>query len=406
MKNRNLLVLSIANFFVAASMTMVVPFLSLYIDTFGNFTDAYVQKWAGIIFAVTFLIAFVMSPFWGRFGDKFGRKRILIITGFGISIFIFLMGLVKSIAGLFILRMLMGAVTGFIPTGTALIASQTRKEEAGRVLATLQMGTVSGGLIGPLLGGLLADTFGFVYTFIITSTVIFMATLLVIFGINEVAVKEGIRKKQKQYSRKDVVEMIVKSPMLIMVMFVSFIVQTANFSIQPQLALYVHELLKMENVAFLAGFAFSITGLGNLLATRAWGILGDRIGYEKVLLSCLILGGLFFLPQGFVTSIWQLVILRFLYGMVIGGIIPSVTAYIRQAAPLSVQGEVLGYNQSFRFLGNVIGPVVGGFISSYWSISSVFYFSASLFFVAVISLSIMIKRNRKEVMREERLTGT
>lgn len=405
LKKRNLYIMSVANFFVAASMTMVVPFLALYIDTLGDFSQAFVQRWAGFIFAITFFVAFLLSPFWGRFGDKFGRKRVLIITGFGLATSIFLMGFVKSIASLFLLRMFMGVVTGFIPTATALISAQTRKEEAGRVLATLQIGTVSGGLIGPLLGGVLADTVGFVYTFVITATVIFGATLLVIFGIHEVVLKDDVKKKQKHYSMLEVLLLIIKSPMLIVVMFVSFIIQTANFSIQPQLALYVNQLLEKENIAFLAGFAFSVTGLGNLLATRGWGALGDRKGYEKVLFICLILGGLFFFPQGFVSNIWQLVALRFLYGMVIGGVVPSVTAFIRHAAPVSVQGEVLGYNQSFRFLGNVIGPVVGGLIASYSSINTVFYFSASLFFIAVLSLGYSLKKN-KEMMNEEKyMTG-
>ncbi len=176
-----------------------------------------------------------------------------------------------------------------------------------------------------------------------------------------------------------------------MVMILSFVIQTANFSIQPQLALYVNQLLETQNIAFLAGLAFSVTGLGNALTTRAWGILGDRIGHEKVLIICLILAGLFFLPQAFAVDIWQLVILRFLFGLQIGGIIPNVTAYIRRAVPLSVQGEVLGYNQSFRFLGNVVGPVAGGLIAGYFSISSVFYFSSLLFFLAAAGLYLVVR---------------
>ena len=186
-----------------------------------------------------------------------------------------------------------------------------------------------------------------------------------------------------------------------MVMFVSFLVQTANFSIQPQLALYVTQIMSAENIAFIAGFAFSVTGLGNLLATRSWGILGDRIGYEKVLFFCLVLGAIFFFPQGLVTNIWQLVILRFFYGMVIGGIIPGVTAFIRQAAPISAQGEVLGYNQSFKFLGNMLGPIMGGLISSYWSISSVFYFSGSLLIIAAIFMLIMLRKQQDTAVIEK-----
>ena len=373
----------IANFLVAASATMILPFLSLYIGTFGEFSSAYIQKWSGFVFGVTFLTAFLISPIWGRFGDKHGRKKILLITGFGIAISVFLMGYASSVTELFFLRLFMGLVTGFIPTSIALISAQTDKKRAGKVLATVQTGTVSGGLFGPLIGGSLVDVVGFQYTFILTSSVIALATFIVAIGIKEVVGSEQ-GKGKKIYSRKEVFKLVFQSKLLLAVMLISFFIQTANFSIQPLLALYVNELtVNTTNLAFLAGLAFSITGLGNLMSTRSWGNLGDKIGHGKVLTICLILSIVFFIPQAFVTNIWQLVFLRFLYGLQVGGLIPCMTAYIRQLAPLSVQGEILGYNQSFRFLGNVIGPVLGGLLSGYFGISFVFYFASSLFLVGL-----------------------
>ncbi|WP_281244194.1 MFS transporter [Salipaludibacillus aurantiacus] len=396
MQKRNLLIMWIANFFVAASATMVLPFISLYIETFDSFSDAYVQRWSGFIFGITFLVAFFVSPLWGRFGDKFGRKKILLITGYGIALSIFLMSFINSVEGLFILRMFMGVVTGFIPTSMALISAQTEKEIAGKVLGTLQMGTVSGGLFGPLLGGLLADSVGFTYTFFITGIVISLATTFVLFGIKEVTVKENQAKEPKR-TMKEVIQYVLADRILVMVMVASLIVQTANFSIQPQLALYAGQLLTTENIAFLAGLAFSVTGLGNLIATRFWGSQGDRVGHARILLICLIIGGIFFLPQAFVTNIWQLVILRFIFGMAIGGIIPCATAYIRQAVPVSMQGEVLGYNQSFRFLGNVVGPVTGGIAAGIAGISSVFYMSSLLFFAAALMLFLILKAHARKL---------
>jgi MFS transporter, DHA1 family, multidrug resistance protein len=184
-EKRNLVIMWFANFLVAASATMVLPFISLYIETFGPYNNAFVQRWSGFVFGITFLVAFFVSPIWGRIGDRFGFKPILLVTGYGIALSIFLMGFVDSVLGLFFLRMAMGAVTGFIPTSLALISSQTPKETAGKTLGTLQMGTVSGGLFGPVLGGLMGDTFGFSYTFIITSIAITLAATGVLIGIVE-----------------------------------------------------------------------------------------------------------------------------------------------------------------------------------------------------------------------------
>lgn len=177
-----------------------------------------------------------------------------------------------------------------------------------------------------------------------------------------------------------------------MTMILSLIIQVANFSIQPILAMYVTQLGTGENIALLAGLAFSVTGLGNLLATRQWGQLGDRIGYEKVLLFLTIMAAVFFIPQSLVTSLWQLVLLRFFFGMALGGMIPCMTAYIRELAPSSIHGEILGYNLSFRFLGNVIGPTLGGILSAFFGISSVFVITGSLFIVAAIFLWFTLKK--------------
>lgn len=379
-----------ANFFVAASATMIMPFLSLYIETFGDFSESYVQRWAGLVFAAAFVTAFFISPLWGRFGDRNGYKKILLITGTGIAVSIFLMGYVTSVEQLFFLRLFMGAVTGFIPTSLALISSQTPKEIAGKTLGTLQMGNVSGSLFGPLLGGILADAVGFQYTFILTAVVILLSVLLVAVGIKEIKPNE-LNSIKKKYSRKEVLIHIFKNPVLLTVMFISFLIQAANFSVQPLLALYVTHLSDSTNIVFLAGMAFSATGFGNLLFTRQWGKLGDRIGHERILTVLMIAASILFIPQALVTELWQLVLVRFLFGMAVGGLIPCMTAYIRQVAPLSMQGEVQGYNVSFRFLGNVVGPVTGGIVSGFFGISSVFFVTSALFLLGagVLWLSIV-----------------
>src|SRR5690625_2210410 len=178
-----------ANFFIAGSMTMVLPFISLYIETFGNFSDAYVQSWSGWIFAVTFITAFIFSPIWGRIGDKYGRKNILIISATGLAVSVLLMGFATTVWQLFLLRFIMGVFIGFISMSQAMISTQTPKEMAGRVLGTLQTGSVTGTLMGPLLGGILADAFGYSVTFKAVSVTIFISAFIVLFGIKEMKVK-------------------------------------------------------------------------------------------------------------------------------------------------------------------------------------------------------------------------
>ncbi|MEC5424373.1 MFS transporter [Virgibacillus sp. C22-A2] len=367
-----------ANFFIAGSITMVLPFISLYIDSMGNFSAAYVQKWSGFIFGITFVTAFIFSPIWGRIGDKFGRKNILIFSAIGLGLSVFLMGFATSVWQLFLLRMLMGIVTGFIPMSQALIATQTPKNIAGRVLGTLQTGSITGALMGPLLGGVLADVFGYASTFKWVSITVFISALIVYFGIKELRINYQDDTENQSYSSREVLLHIIRKPVLLIVMLISILVQIAHFSIQPILSLFVLEIHGPASIALFSGMAFSAAGLGNLLMARKWGSLGDRHGYIKILIVLLFMAGIVYLPGAFVTNIWQLIILRFILGMAIGGIIPVRMAYIRQEAPLSMQGEVLGYNTSLRFLGNIIGPALGGTLAGFFGFSSVFFVTSGL----------------------------
>ena len=395
---RNLFIMWFANFFISASLSMIMPFLSLYISSFGTLSEREVQSWSGIIFGVTFVTAFICSPFWGKLGDRHGRKLILIISSFGMGVSILLLGFTENVWQLFMLRVFMGIFTGFIGISQAFISTQTPSHIAGRVLGTLQTGSITGMLFGPLIGGVLADSIGFHGTFLLVSISVFTSAILVTFGTKEYPVK--IQKGEKShYTSKEVLTHILRDPILLVVLILSSLIQIANFSVQPILSLYVQELHGPENIAFYSGIAFSAAGLGNLLMTRTWGKLGDRIGYVKILIGLIFAAGIVYIPGAMVGSVWELAVVRLLLGMAIGGIIPLRVAYIRQAAPLTMQGEVLGYNNSLRFLGNFIGPILGGMMAGYFGFSAVFYMTSALLIICGITLLTAHIRNARAKTR-------
>ncbi|WP_141430538.1 MFS transporter [Bacillus sp. 03113] len=388
---RNLIIMWFANFFLGGSMTMVIPFLSLYIKSFGEYSEKYVQHWSGWTFAITFVTAFIFSPIWGRIGDRYGRKKILILSGLGMGVSIFLMGFASSVWQLFFLRFFMGIFTGFIPMSQAFISTQTPKEVAGKVLGTLQTGSITGTLMGPLLGGIIADAVGYSTTFKWTSGFIILSALIVLAAKEfRVDINEGTKTR---YSSKEVLLHIMRNPVLLTVLLISALIQIAHFSIQPILSLYVDKIHGPENLAFYSGLAFSVAGLGNLMMARYWGKIGDQVGYLKILLILLFAAAIFYFPGAFVTSFWQLLLIRFALGITIGGIIPVRIAYIRQEAPVAMQGEVLGYNTSLRFFGNIIGPSMGGVISGYFGFSSVFLVTSTLLLISGLILLAALYRH-------------
>src|SRR5690625_2240108 len=382
-----------ANFFIASSMTMILPFISLYIESFGNFTDSYVQTWSGLVFGVTFVSAFIAAPIWGRIGDKYGRKNILIISSSGLALSVLLMGFDTTVWQLFLLRLFMGLFTGFIPMSQALISTQTPKKTAGKILGTLQTAGVSGSLLGPLIGGVLADSVGYSATFKLVSMSIFVSAFSVKFGNKEMQLKVTSQADNKLYSTKEVLKHIISHPILLVVMLTSTLVQVAHFSIQPIISLYVIEINGSEQISFYAGLTFSAAGLGSLLFVKPWGKFGDRFGHANMLVILLILAAIAYFPGAFVTNIWQLVGLRFVVGSAIGGILLSRISYIRQEAPLSMQGEVIGYNTSLQFLGNVIGPALGGTLAGLFGFSSIFFVTSSLLIFTGLLLTVTVFKN-------------
>ncbi|EUJ32405.1 major facilitator family transporter [Listeria floridensis FSL S10-1187] len=393
-KKRNLYILMLANLLMSASTTMIMPFLSLYIETFGQYSAAYVQKWAGLIFGVTFLVASSFRLFGAESGINTVIRKSWFLLPSEWPLVFFLMGFAHSVSYLFILRICMGVVTGFIGISNAFIARQTAKKEAGKILGTLQLGGVTGMLFGPLFGGAMADTFGFKNTFTLTGIAILAAAIIVTVGLKENR-EEETGGNPMIYSRRAVLKRIFSMRVLLTVMIITALIQIANFSVQPLLALYVGKMTHSSNIAFMSGLAFSATGFGNLVMTRKWGKLGDEYGYEKILNILLILAAITVIPQAFTNQLWLFILFRFLFGIALGGMVPCITAYIRLAAPGDMQGEVLGYNQSARFLGNVIGPILGGTLSGFIGINNVFIFMSIMFFVAFLILLYALHSDRK-----------
>jgi DHA1 family multidrug resistance protein-like MFS transporter len=380
---RNLYVLCAALFIVMMAMSMIMPFLPLYIQQDFGVTDPHqVTAWAGLIFGANFLTAGLVSPIWGNLADTYGRKIMILRSGFSMSVIIALTGFATSLWQLLALRLLNGTVGGIIPASTALVASTAPKERAGWAQGMIQSFVVAGSIMGPLLGGLLADRIGFRTIFIVTGGLIFLATTVITMMVKEHFTRP--ERKERTSLLQDA-RMIFSTRPLPAIFFVTVMIQFALFSIIPVLPIYIQGLLgSKENVAFYAGIVAAAMGLANVVASPQLGKLGDRYGSQRVLLVCLVAAAILFIPQALVTSVWQLVALRFLLGLCLGGLLPSVYALLRRHAPSDMISRVYGYNNSFICMGSMLGPMIGGFMAGYVSMSGVFLMTSALLFINAI----------------------
>jgi MFS family permease len=375
----NLLVLWFGQFLVNAGMTMITPFLTLYLaKDLGVQGEHEIGIWAGLIFAANFLTSFIFQPLWGKLADKYGRKIMLLRSSFGMAIVMVLMGFAQSPMQLLLLRLLNGTISGFNPASIALVSGTTPKARMGFSMGLMQSGSVAGTILGPLIGGFLADLIGFRPIFYVVGALLFIASLLALFLVKE-KFDRAEAAQEPQVSVMEGLKELIKIPQLPALFGVTFLLQFAMISPMALLPLYVEKLNgPAENIAFLAGMVSAVTGISNMLASPLLGKLSDKVGAHRILTYALIGASLFLIPQAFVTSVWQLIIVRFLMGIFMGGLLPSVNALIRSYTPDGKESRAFGFNGSTLSLGNMLGAIIGGFLSGYIGIEGLFIISGSL----------------------------
>ena len=393
---RNLAVAWLGCFLTGAAFSLVMPFLPLYVEQLGVTGHSALNMWSGLVFSITFLFSAIASPFWGGLADRKGRKIMLLRSALGMAIIMALMGMAQNVWQFLVLRALLGLLGGFIPNANALIATQIPRHKSGWALGTLSTGGVSGALLGPLAGGLLADSYGLRPVFFITASVLFLCFVVTLLCIREKFTP--VTKKEMLHAR-DVLTSL-KNPKLVLSLFVTtMIIQVATGSIAPILTLYVRDLAgNVSNIAFISGLIASVPGVAALLSAPRLGKLGDRVGPEKILICALVISVLLLIPMAMVQSPWQLGLLRFLLGAADGALLPAVQTLLVYNSTNQIAGRIFSYNQSFRDIGNVTGPLVGAGISASFGFRAVFIVTAGVvLFNAIYSWFSLSRTMRSEM---------
>ncbi|MFC6315697.1 MFS transporter [Lapidilactobacillus achengensis] len=385
---QNLIVLWACTFIAGISFSEIMPFMSLYVGELGHFTKAQLSFYSGLVFAATFFVTAIVSPLWGALADRKGRKIMLIRASWGMAVALFLMGLATNVWQLIALRALQGVFSGYISNAQALIASQTPRANAGKALGTLVTGSTSGMLMGPIIGGILAEAFSIRNTFFIT------AALLMITGIlSATLVKENFVpiKRTTDPSKKGMLSGLLsqfENPRLIIVLLLStMFVQLGNASISPIISLYVKELMhNTGSVPLVAGIIAALPGISNIIAAPRLGSYGDKHGSGKVLIAGYLFAVLVYIPQGLIPSVWVLGILRLLVGVSDGALFPTIQTLLTKNSPVSATSAIFSWNQSFQALGNMFGALLGGALAGWFDYNVVFIATAALLLINFIML--------------------
>ncbi len=377
-------------FCTSFGVSQLGPILPLYFHDLGVNTPEGMSLWSGLATGITFLIVCLAAPFWGRLADRKGRKITLIRSSFGMALCNVLIAFQTTPEGVVLIRLIQGLVSGFYSASITLIASESPIERTGWALGLLASANLAGSLIGPLLGGYIADTVAIRNDFIIVGILMGLAGVLATAFIHENYVpKPNIEK----LSISKLKEQIPEFSSIVALCVASFIYAICIMSLQPVISVYIKGIVpsNTENLAFIAGAVFSAMGIAQLMSSSPLGKLVDKVGPRKVLVVSLIYVGLFNIPQAYVTDVYQLAFIRFLQGFGLGGMLPALNTYLSSKTPREFTGQVFSYNQSCLFFGYFLGAIGGSSLMALLGFTTLFWVSGGLFILSALWIAFKLK---------------
>lgn len=387
-----LAVLTASAVLMSASYTMLVPFLPMYLINELGVAQADVNWWSSTIFSVTFLISGIFAPIWGALADKKSRKLMAIRASFCLAITYFLGGIVQTPWQLFAVRIVQGLSAGLWPATLAIMSANAPQKKLGFCLGIMQAGMTAGGVLGPLVGGILAESFSMRATFTIAAVGLGIITLLLALLIKEPPRPAPVKGAAAAPARPSP----LRNRTILRMLFAAGFVQMTILMVQPILPLYIAELQgSMDRIVLISGIVFSVVGISGVIASPPWGMLGQSWGYRPVLYLSLLLSGIFGVIQAIPQDLTQFTIWRFIGGLAFAGIFPAINAVLTQSTDPADRGKVFGYSYATQQFGSVIGPVFGGALATYYSNQLAMIISGGLLLPLVALLYFCRPRERQ-----------
>lgn len=380
---RTLYIMVAAQLISAMAFSNIFPFLPLYINELGTSTGLSIELLAGLVYSGQAFSMMIFSPIWGAVADRYGRKMMLERALFGGAVLLFLMGYVRSAEQLVLLRVLQGAITGTISASNALIAAIAPRERTGYAMGMLQVGNWAGFGVGPLVGGVLADAFGYRAAFLVTGVLLGLAGFLVAYFVRErfIPIERAADQAGSQigsllrgYWR------ILRSPGMPLTYSMRFLSSLGGSLITPILPIFLLQLMPdPSRVNTIAGITGGLTYGASSISAIFLGRIGDRVGHRRILATCALLAGVIYLPQGWSGAVWQLVLLQTLAGVATGGLLPSVSALLARHSQPGEEGSVYGLDNSVGSAARSVAPLLGSGLVEFFGIPSAFLASAVVF---------------------------
>jgi DHA1 family multidrug resistance protein-like MFS transporter len=375
------------------SFSILSPIMPLFLPQVGVTSITDIDLWAGGLSSVTSFIAAFAAPVWGRLSDRYGRKPMVLRASASIGLLTILMGMAQSPWQLLAIRVVMGALAGFSSAAVVLVTTQVPRGRLGSSLGLLSTGQLVGSLMGPVVGGLLADATGsYRQPFYWAGVIGLLSFVLCWRLVPEKFTPSPVKARPSSFAS---FRILIRVPGMAALVLVLLLSQFGLQAIFPIVSLFVIDLVgDRPDVATLSGLAFSVSGVAGVVAVPVLGWLSERMGERRVMLIALAGAVLATAPQAFAPNYAVFVAERFGVGLFVGAIVPMANALIAKQTSAEERGFTFGLTASAYFLGNSFGPMTGGVVGAAFGHHWVFLVTAALLAVALAAVYVSVPRAR------------
>jgi len=335
---------------------IIIPILYSYSHEFG-LTDF--QN--GLLFSIFSVFQFIATPLIGRLSDAYGRRPLLLLSLFGTAMSFFMMAFAQNAAWLFIARALDGITAGNIPVALAVISDTTEPKDRAKGFGIIGAAFGLGFTFGPAISALTVHL-GNGVPFIIAGGVALLAFAVTALFLQETNTHKGVTVSRRVFDFRHLIRALA-DPAIGKTLTVSFLVMLAFsiyvYAFQPMSVQILH--LSPQQISLI----FTMVGIIGLISQgvvipRAIKLFGERKLLVGSVLSSVVLFSVLFTVRSFPLFLMAVMLQAFANGFAN----PVIQALLSREADKKSQGSIMGVNASYQSIGQIIGPVLGGLLST------------------------------------------
>lgn len=326
------------------------------------------------------------SAFWGRIGDRYGHKLMMIRALAGLSLTQLGLAFFSDIWVILVLRFLQGAFAGYIAPAQAYGVSIEAPSRRARLFAILQISTNVGSLLGAVLGGLILDYATFFWINIVASVLCAICTVIAAITLPDVPpVKKPTAVNAHAPARAE--QAAWRNSPLLSLLCVMGILLLARMLPQTSFSLYVSSTFDVSNS--VVGLCYGLLALGFILSATAWSRYFEHRSQQStlqrityVVIGCIALTAV----AGITHNSAVFIAAYFIWGVLLGATTPVLMALISKTADSAQQGYVLGIAQSTAQFASIAGISIGGLLSQVYGLQYTYLFVCLAYAVALVPI--------------------